>query len=68
MAVFFLTYAILALLVVSLMGSINAQMRKPRPKAGFQRMPSKSRVVPTRRYESTSLRYRTERQSAFDVA
>ena len=40
MIVFFLTYVVLALLIVSLMGSIDAQMRKPRPKAGFQRMPS----------------------------
>src|SRR5215469_3871269 len=35
MAVFFLTYAVLALLVVSLIGSAKAQMGKPRPKAGF---------------------------------
>jgi hypothetical protein len=64
MIVFFLTYAILALLVVSMLRSISPQGRR----VGFERMPSKSRVVPSRQYESPSLRYCTERHSAFDLA
>jgi hypothetical protein len=63
MIVFFLTYAILALLVVSTLRSISPQGRT----VGFKRMPSKSRVVPSRQYESPSL-HCTERRSAFDLA
>jgi hypothetical protein len=68
MAVFFLTYAILVLLVVSLSRSFSTQTRKPSSKARFQRVPSKSGVIPSPRYESTSLRHRAERRSAFDLA
>ncbi len=49
MIVFVLTYAILALFGLSLVGSLSAEIRKPIAKAGrFEPMPSASRVVPVR--------------------
>jgi hypothetical protein len=48
MIIFVLTYAVLALLGLSLVGSMSAQTPKPSAKARFQLMPSTSRAVPLR--------------------
>jgi hypothetical protein len=48
MIIFFLTYAVLALLGLSLVGSMSAQVSKPSAKARFQPMSSTSRAVPVR--------------------
>jgi hypothetical protein len=48
MIIFVLTYAVLALLGLSLVGSMSAQIPKPSAKARFQPMPSTSRAVPVR--------------------
>ena len=47
MIVFVLTYAVLALLGLSLVGSVSAEIREPSVRATqFQRAPSASRAVP----------------------
>jgi hypothetical protein len=48
MIIFVLTYAVLALLGLSLMGSMSAQIHKSSAKARFQPMSSTSRAVPLR--------------------
>jgi hypothetical protein len=48
MIIFFLTYAVLALLGLSLVGSMSAQVSKPSAKARFQPMSSTSRAAPVR--------------------
>jgi hypothetical protein len=48
MIIFFLTYAVLALVGLSLVGSMSAQVSKPSAKARFQPMSSTSRTVPVR--------------------
>jgi hypothetical protein len=48
MIIFFLTYAVLAVLGLSLVGSTSAQVAKPNAEAGFQPMSSRSRAVPVR--------------------
>ena len=58
MAVFVLTYAVLALLVISWLSSIKPS-KLPKIQAGPDLK---------KRYESTSLRHHTERQPAFHVA
>ena len=48
MIIFFLTYAVLAVFGLSLVGSMSAQVSKPSAKARFQPMSSTSRAVPVR--------------------
>jgi|HubBroStandDraft_6_1064221.scaffolds.fasta_scaffold171246_2 hypothetical protein len=48
MIIFFLTYAVLAVLGLSLVGSMRAQVSKPNAKARLQPMSSRSRAVPVR--------------------
>jgi hypothetical protein len=48
MVIFVLTYAILALLALSLVGSMSAQVSKPSDKARFHSASSTSRAVPVR--------------------
>ncbi len=48
MVIFVLTYAVLALLGLSLVGSKGANIPKPSARARFQLMSSTSRVVPLR--------------------
>jgi hypothetical protein len=48
MIIFFLTYAVLAVLGLSLVGSMSAQVSKPSAKARFQPVSSRSRAIPVR--------------------
>ena len=48
MIIFILTYAVLALLGLSLVGSMSAHTPQPSAKARFQPMSSTSRAVPLR--------------------